>query len=155
MRVDLAALVAAVRHGSALDPAPAALAGPPLPARFRMSSTGTPVPVAGGRSAGTAAGGGRVRGVVHHGPTPPPGSILVVDALDPRLAAVLPGLGGLVATTGSPLSHLAILAREHGVATVVGVADATDRFPVGAEVLVDGATGEVELIDLTAPEVLP
>ncbi len=32
-----------------------------------------------------------------------------------RLAALLPGLGGLVAETGSVLSHLAILAREYGV----------------------------------------
>ena len=32
---------------------------------------------------------------------------------------------------GSPLSHLAILAREHGVATVVGLADATARFRSG------------------------
>ena len=35
--------------------------------------------------------------------------------------AMLPGLGGLVAETGSVLSHLAILAREYGVPTVVGL----------------------------------
>ena len=60
-----------------------------------------------------------------HGSEVPAGSVLVVSHLDPRLAAVIPRLAGLVAETGSPLSHLAILAREHGVATVVGLADAT------------------------------
>ena len=56
------------------------------------------------------------------------GSVLVVSHLDPRLAAVIPRLGGLVAETGNALSHLAILAREYGVPAVVGVADATRRF---------------------------
>ena len=73
------------------------------------------------------AGGGRQVGPVHHatdGP-PPAGSVLVTRTLDPGLAAVLPGLAGLVAETGSVLSPLAIVARELGVAPGVGVADAT------------------------------
>ena len=69
--------------------------------------------------------------------------MLVVRTLDPGLAAVLPGLAGLVAETGSVLSHLAILAREYGVPTVVGLANATERFSAGAWVVVDGTTGEV------------
>jgi pyruvate,water dikinase len=106
--------------------------------------------------AGVGAGGGRVVGIVEHGPNPSPGSILVVETLDPRLAPVLGLLAGLVAATGSPLSHLAILAREHGVATVVGVGDATLRFPPGTEVLVDGASGEVRaLAPSPDPEVSP
>jgi pyruvate,water dikinase len=48
------------------------------------------------------------------------------------------------------LSHLAILAREFGVPTVVGVPDALRRFPVGRTVLVDGSTGEVSLLDTTS-----
>jgi phosphohistidine swiveling domain-containing protein len=102
---------------------------------------------------GTGAGGGRAVGLVEHGARPTPGSVLVVDTLDPRLAPVLTGLAGLVAATGSPLSHLAILAREHGVATVVGVEDALRRFPPGSEVLVDGSSGEVSLLS-PAPEVV-
>lgn len=87
-------------------------------------------------------------GVVYGGAgVPPQGAVLVVRSLDPRLASVLPRLGALVAETGSPLSHLAILAREVGVPTVVGVVDATARFPAGALVLVDGSTGEVSLVD--------
>jgi rifampicin phosphotransferase len=70
----------------------------------------------------------------------------VVSVLDPRLAAQLGGRAGLVGENGSVLSHLAIVARELGVPTVVGVADAVRRFPPGTRVLVDGDTGLVEEI---------
>jgi pyruvate,water dikinase len=75
--------------------------------------------------------------------TPEPGAVLVVRTLDPALAPLLPQLGGLVAETGSVLSHLAILAREFGVPTVVAVEGALDRFLDGSIVVVDGTTGEV------------
>jgi phosphoenolpyruvate-protein kinase (PTS system EI component) len=41
------------------------------------------------------------------------------------------------------LSHLAILAREHGVPTVVALPGAVGKYPDGAWLLVDGTTGEV------------
>jgi rifampicin phosphotransferase len=146
---DLAMLTRAVRAREAVVPAPTAGGGgAPLPDRFRLAADGSVVAVrtAGAGSEGTGAGGGRAAGTVAHGTAPPPGSVLVVGALDPRLAPVLPSLAGLVAATGSPLSHLAILAREHGVPTVVGVPDAPGRFPPGTELLVDGATGEVRIL---------
>ncbi len=129
---------------------------PSLPLAFRLA--GEAIVAVPGRSpvwahrkggpAGRAAGGGRATGIVSHaGPTglPAAGSILVVRNLDPGLATVLPQLGGLVSETGSVLSHLAILAREMGVPAVVGVPDALRRFPLGAQVTVDGMTGEVAL----------
>ena len=73
------------------------------------------------------------------------GAVLVVPLLDPSLARLLPRLGGLVAESGSALSHLAILARESGVPTVVGVPDARRRFPEGSVVTVDGTVGSVVL----------
>ena len=151
----LANLERAVRGAAVVDPDTPALDSPPLPARFRLAPDGTPVAQRGEARDGVGAGGGRVVGIVEHGPDPSPGSVLVVETLDPRLAPVLGRLAGLVAATGSPLSHLAILAREHGVATVVGVGDATVRFPPGTEVLVDGASGEVRaLAPSPDPEVL-
>jgi rifampicin phosphotransferase len=85
---------------------------------------------------------------VHGGEGPPDaGAVLVVRTLDPDLAPLLPHLGGLVAETGSFLSHLAILAREFGVPTAVGVEDAVARFPAGTTVMVDGTTGEVAEVD--------
>jgi pyruvate,water dikinase len=85
---------------------------------------------------------------VSHDPTAlgTEGGVLVVETLSPDLAAVLDGLAGLVSETGSMLSHLAILAREFRVPTVVGVANARQRFPEGTRVVVDGATGEVSLV---------
>jgi pyruvate,water dikinase len=78
--------------------------------------------------------------------------VLVVRTLDPGLAGVLPSLVGRVSETGSALSHLAILARELGVATVVGVPGARQRFPVGSRVVVDGLTGQVSVLDDTPDE---
>ncbi len=77
------------------------------------------------------------------------GAVLVVSHLDPRLAPVISRLGALVAETGSALSHLAILAREYRVPTVVGVAGATSRFHDGQLVTVDGSAGTVAVATAT------
>jgi rifampicin phosphotransferase len=144
-----------LRRFVAGDPPPTDLAerarraaGPPLPSAFRLTPAGAVVAVRRepGCSEGLGAGGGRAVGRVRHrapGDSSQRGAILVVPTLDPALAVVLPSLAGLVAETGSALSHLAILARELGVATVVGVPDARRRFPAGTRVLVDGRSGEV------------
>ena len=122
-------------------------ATPPLPTRFRLTADGEVVAVVDASgSHGTGAGGGRASGPVHHltsGSTPPDRAVLVVQALEPGLVAWLANAAGVVAETGSPLSHLAILAREMGVPVVVGVAGARDRFEQGSMVVVDGRTGEV------------
>jgi pyruvate,water dikinase len=123
---------------------------PPLPSLFRFTSEGevvAHVAPSSGRGEGRGAGGGRAMGPVSHGESPARGDVLVVRVLDPRLAPLLPHLGGLVAETGSVLSHLAILAREYGVPTVVGVPGATERFAPGTVVVVDGTTGEVSEMD--------
>jgi pyruvate,water dikinase len=127
---------------------------------------------AGGGPAGQPAGGGRAAGVVAHRPVPggaipggdaggdvgggtggrTDGTVLVVEHLVPELAPLLPALAGLVAETGSALSHLAILAREMQVPTVVGVADARRRFPPGTRVMLDGLTGEVEVLHVAGAD---
>ena len=80
-------------------------------------------------------------------PTRPPGSVLVTTTLTPGLGPLLSRLNGIVAETGSVLSHLAILAREAGVATVVGYAGAVEDLPEGTVVTVDGDTGRVTVDD--------
>jgi phosphohistidine swiveling domain-containing protein len=127
-------------------------ARPPLPPAFRLTADGQVVAVLrdlGAGRAGQGAGGGRGVGTVSHadGAAPRRGEVLVVETMSPELAAVLPGLAGLVSETGSPLSHLAILAREMAVPTVVGVAGARGRFPPGTTVVVDGRTGEVSVLE--------
>jgi pyruvate,water dikinase len=119
----------------------------PLPARFRLTADGIPLALVDGTGdTGVGAGGGVASGPVHLGDDPPTGAVLVVAHLDPRLAPIVGRLAGLVAETGSPLSHLAILAREHGVATVVGHAGATERYAPGEVVEVDGSTGAVRTV---------
>jgi rifampicin phosphotransferase len=123
-------------------------ASPPLPAAFRIGEDDTVVPESVSAGDGVGAGGGRAAGTIRTDPSAvEPGDVLVVRTLDPGLASVLPDLGGLVAETGSELSHLAILAREFGVPTVVGVAGALERFREGADIYLDGSSGEVGLIE--------
>lgn len=147
---ELTALVAgraAIDH-PLLD-ARAAEAAPPLPARFQVSDRGLPIAVEGCTAGtGTGAGGGVGQGPVTHDATDPPeGSVLVVTALTPTLGPVLPRLSGLVSETGSVLSHLAILAREAGVPTVVGRHRAADELADGTVVRVDGQSGDVTVAD--------
>lgn len=122
--------------------------GAPLPARFQLSDMGKTIPVNRGNevAGGTGAGGGTGRGqVTYDAEDPPPGSVLVTTTLRPGLGPLLPRLNGMVAETGSVLSHLAILAREAEVATVVGYAGAADDLPEGSMVTVDGDSGHVSV----------
>jgi pyruvate,water dikinase len=112
------------------------IAHPRLHRRHRAEIHG--MPASSGRALGT---------VVHDLPTAgeptPTAMVLVTEHLDPTLATALPAMAGLVAETGSALSHLAILAREAHLPTVVAVPDARRRLPCGARVVVDGASGDV------------
>jgi pyruvate,water dikinase len=124
--------------------------GAPLPAWFQLSDLGRPIraqcasEVGGGTGAGGGSGTGRV---THDADDPPAGSVLVTTTLSPGLGPLLSRLKGIVAETGSVLSHLAILAREAGVPTVVGYAGAVEDLPEGAVALVDGDTGRVTIED--------
>ena len=75
----------------------------------------------------------------------PEGSVLVLPAALPSLAPHLARLAGLVTEHGGALSHAATLARESGVAAVVGVAGALS-IPDGTELYVDGERGRVLLL---------
>ncbi|MFC5214757.1 PEP/pyruvate-binding domain-containing protein [Streptomyces coerulescens] len=125
-------------------------ASPPLPDEFRLAD-GQVVPAERdvrrrGDDGVRGVSAGRAVGTVWDGSGPRPAdAVLVVRTLDPALAPLLPGLTGLVAQTGSPLSHLAVLAREFGLPAVVGAVDAVRRFPPGSRLAVDGTAGDVRL----------
>jgi len=128
--------------------------GSPLPARFQLSDLGKPIRIQADHEVGggTGAGGGVASGpVTYDAQDPPTGSVLVTTTLSPGLAPFLSRLAGIVSETGSVLSHLAILAREAGVATVVGYAGATHDLPEGAVVVVDGEAGRVTIQDEEEP----
>lgn len=74
------------------------------------------------------------------------GDILVTRQTDPGWAPAFVAIGGLVLERGGMLSHGAILAREYGIPTVVGVAAATRVIASGSSVRVDGDRGEVHRV---------
>src|SRR5690606_39972799 len=61
----------------------------------------------------------------------------------PGWAPAFVHIGGLVLERGGMLSHGAILAREYGIPTVVGIAGVTSAIADGATVRVDADHGRV------------
>jgi pyruvate,water dikinase len=72
----------------------------------------------------------------------PPGAILVTNNPSPYLVAVMDKIHALVTRVGGNTSHLATLARELGVPTMVGMSQAGD-LPAGQEVTVDAGKGVI------------
>ena len=72
------------------------------------------------------------------------GDILVARSTDPAWIFLMMQARGLVVEKGSVLSHTAIVGRELGIPTVVGVAGATEHIANGDRVRIDGNTGEVQ-----------
>ncbi|MBI5266095.1 MAG: hypothetical protein HY851_02570 [candidate division Zixibacteria bacterium] len=69
--------------------------------------------------------------------------ILVAESTDPSWVFLMLNSKGVVVERGSILSHTAIVGRELGIPTVVGVANATRLIPSLARVRINGGTGEV------------
>lgn len=69
--------------------------------------------------------------------------ILVTRSTDPGWVFLMIQSKGIVVEKGSVLSHTAIIGRELGIPTIVGVKNATRRIPDGAALSIDGSTGEI------------
>lgn len=69
--------------------------------------------------------------------------ILVARSTDPGWVFLMVSAKGIVVEKGSVLSHTAIIGRELGIPTIIGVKEATRRIPDGATVSMDGSTGEI------------
>jgi pyruvate,water dikinase len=105
-------------------------------------------PADGRRLEGIGCSAGAVTGVAHVVRDPAGASVrrdqvLVARSTDPGWVFLMMSAAGLVAERGSPLSHTAIIGRELGLPTVVGVEGATARIPHGATLTIDGSTGAV------------
>lgn len=74
------------------------------------------------------------------------GDILVTRQTDPGWGHLFFLIQGLVIERGGMLSHGAILAREYGIPTVVGVPHATREIRHGQRLAVNGDRGTVELL---------
>jgi len=75
---------------------------------------------------------------------PSPGEIICTVRTDPGWAPLFPTASGLIVERGSALSHSAVVARELGLPTVVGVANATRLLEQGEIVRLDGQAGTIE-----------
>ena len=74
------------------------------------------------------------------------GDILVTDMTDPDWEPVMKRAAAIVTNRGGRTCHAAIIARELGVAAVVGCGDATEKLDDGAEVTVSCAEGDTGYI---------
>ena len=116
-----------------------------------FTDTGVPVSGASDCRQGLGCCPGVVRGRVRlvsqpQDPAIQPGEILVAQHTDPGWVILLSTAAGLLVERGSLLSHSAIIARELGIPTIVGVGDAMDWLRTGQWVELDGAAGVVRRI---------
>ncbi len=137
--------LAAARHREFLEPAPAAtyyVDGRPMADTSSDGAVLTGVGVSPGRATGTARiVADPVNAHVRQG------DILVARHTDPGWTPILSAVGGMVMEEGGLLNHCAIVARELGIPTVVGVPGAMRVIPEGARITVDGGAGIVTIED--------
>jgi rifampicin phosphotransferase len=74
------------------------------------------------------------------------GDILVTAYTDPSWSPVFVTIAGLVTEVGGLMTHGAVIAREYGLPTVVGVEHATRLIRDGQRIRVHGTEGYVELL---------
>lgn len=74
------------------------------------------------------------------------GDVIVCPYTDPTWTPLFGLAAAVVADTGGPLSHAAIVAREYGIPAVLGTENGTSTLRDGQRVVVNGRTGEVRLV---------
>lgn len=98
-----------------------------------------------GTGCSAGAGRGQARIIAEPGtPLGPGAHVIVARSTDPGWVFLMIESQGIVVERGSLLSHTAIVGRELGIPTVVGVAGATEQIPEGAEIVLDGSTGVIQ-----------
>ncbi len=77
----------------------------------------------------------------------PEGAIIVAEEISAWDFAKAPigRIGGILCTTGSTTSHVAIMARTHGLPAVLGYNGSLEALRAAKTVAIDGGTGEVVL----------
>ncbi len=94
---------------------------------------------------GTATGTARVIRTLADADRVQEGDILVCDTTTPAWTPLFASLAGIVADSGGPLSHCAVVAREYGLPCIVGTRVGTRQIPDGARITMDGAQGIVRI----------
>jgi pyruvate,water dikinase len=112
-----------------------------------------PVARRGGSLEGTACSGGQATGYarvvrnLEEARMLREGEILVAPYTNPGWTPIFNLAAGLIVETGGLLSHGAVVAREYGIPTVVGVGGATRLLRTGQIVTVDGSLGVVRVVE--------
>lgn len=75
----------------------------------------------------------------------PEGAVLVAKHSSPKFALVMAKAQAIVTDSGSAAGHMAAVAREFGVPSLLGAGAATRVIPPGAEITVDAYSGRVYL----------
>ena len=111
--------------------------------RFSLKSSPSRV-IASGRSIGQRIGSGPARIIkdVKEMARVQAGDVLVADMTDPDWEPVMKRASAIVTNRGGRTCHAAIIARELGIAAVVGCGDATQTIREGQEVTVSCAEGD-------------
>ncbi|MGN6274719.1 MAG: phosphoenolpyruvate synthase [Solirubrobacterales bacterium] len=101
-----------------------------------------------GQLRGTPCSPGIVRGEarVSDRPVDVGGGVLVTYRTDPGWVGALRSASALLIERGSPLTHVAVVARELGIPTVVQIPGLTQQVRTGMEVMVDGTNGTIDLV---------
>jgi len=101
-----------------------------------------------GRSIGQRIASGKVRKVmsIDDMDIVQDGDILVTDMTDPDWEPVMKRAAAIVTNRGGRTCHAAIIARELGVAAIVGCGDATEKLDDGIPVTVSCAEGDTGFI---------
>lgn len=72
--------------------------------------------------------------------------IMLTQFTDPAWTVYFSKIKGLITETGGLLSHGAIISREYGIPSVLGVTNATTLLKTGDKVRLDGTSGFIEII---------
>ena len=115
---------------------------------LRYKLKGSSAILAQGRAIGQKIGTGRVRLVhsIDEMDQVQLGDILVTDMTDPNWEPVMKRASAIVTNRGGRTCHAAIIARELGIAAVVGCGDATEMLKDGTLVTVSCAEGDTGFI---------
>ncbi len=91
---------------------------------------------------------GRVEGEakVLDAPLDVDGGVIVTYRTDPGWIAALPSASALLVERGSPLTHIAIVARELNVPTIVQIKNLTTEIQTGMRLSVNGNDGTVTIL---------
>ena len=74
------------------------------------------------------------------------GEIMVTKRTDPGWVPLFPSVNGIVIERGSVLSHSAVVAREMGIPTIVGLRGITNKIKDNDTIQINGATGIVNIL---------